>query len=386
MLTLPVQAELCRRDRSKMKSLQALLLARRLASVVLFFVGVCSFAQEGPPASIDQEMAEVKAGEPFTFTVTLKQAPTSSEGKIVYYTSGSGVIFTLGCGSTVAGQLRYVCVFNTNKDSRGTEIIELRNLQIVYPETIVILRREPIIFKVVGRPRRTTIIELADVTINLSQSQLLRREAKKLQVRIADLKAAVIELETDKGTSGPLAKLLRTHVYDAMNALKVTQQNFEKLAARDEQKSASGIFFQDLRFSYERALATIGDLTPRAGMYMRSFRFASLIGQGARPDYPILAQATLRVFEQNELAYKAVADSESLTFNLEVNSIPQGATISYFRRGDKPRQHTSPTNSTIHSLPYAIWILRFEMAGYRVEEREHDPFREPNSMSVELKK
>lgn len=78
------------------------------------------------------------------------------------------------------------------------------------------------------------------------------------------------------------------------------------------------------------------------------------------------------------MAYALVADKESLTFDLEVESTPPGATISYHRRGDPYKENPSPTNAVINDLPYAIWIVRFQMPGYQEKEIEHDPFRERN--------
>ena len=95
----------------------------------------------------------------------------------------------------------------------------------------------------------------------------------------------------------------------------------------------------------------------------------------------------MRSFEQNELAYQTVADAQSLVFNLDVQSVPEGATVCYHRRNDPCHQHPNETNSTIPALPYAIWIVHFEKAGYRPEDREHDPFRESNHVIVvELRK
>jgi hypothetical protein len=91
-----------------------------------------------------------------------------------------------------------------------------------------------------------------------------------------------------------------------------------------------------------------------------------------------VAQAALRPFEQNELAYQIVADTQSLTFDLSVNSNPAGAAVCYHRRGDPCHPNSDPTDTVIKSLPYAIWLVQFQKVGYRTEEREHDPFREPN--------
>jgi hypothetical protein len=98
-----------------------------------------------------------------------------------------------------------------------------------------------------------------------------------------------------------------------------------------------------------------------------------------------LAEAILPAFEQNELAYKVVADTGSLTFDLEVNTAPEGADVSYRRRGDSFEKLQNKTNSSIKALTYAIWFVRFEKTGFRTEEREHDPFHEQNHViNVEL--
>ena len=112
-----------------------------------------------------------------------------------------------------------------------------------------------------------------------------------------------------------------------------------------------------------------------------------MLGFVGQPRYPTLAQGPLRVLEQNELAYSVVANNGDLTFDLEVNSAPQGATVFFWRRGDSERKNNKPTNSIIPALPYAIWLVRFQIPGYRNEEREHDPFHEPNHvLKVELHK
>jgi hypothetical protein len=101
--------------------------------------------------------------------------------------------------------------------------------------------------------------------------------------------------------------------------------------------------------------------------------------------YPAIAQSVLRALEQNELAYSIVADSGRLTFDLDVKSVPTGAVISYKRRGDDYRRNADPTDATIKALPYAIWVVQFQKTGYQNEEREHDPFREPNHvLTIEL--
>ena len=157
-----------------------------------------------------------------------------------------------------------------------------------------------------------------------------------------------------------------------------TESRFQRLSTDSKQKQAAHIFFDDLRVSYDRATRDLGDsdkATPVAS--------ALPIRISTQPDrtdanYPSISQGVLRVFEQNEAAYIVVANRQELTFNLEVSSAPPSATVSYKRRGDDFTKNAEFTNCTLHALPYAIWTIRVEERGYKTEEVEHDPFREPN--------
>jgi hypothetical protein len=102
--------------------------------------------------------------------------------------------------------------------------------------------------------------------------------------------------------------------------------------------------------------------------------------------YPAIAQGTLRVLEHNELAYITVADADSLTFDLEVQSNPSDAVVSYKRHGDDFKDAPEKTKTTLKSLPYAIWVVRVQAPGLRAKELEHDPFTEQNHvLHFELK-
>jgi hypothetical protein len=219
----------------------------------------------------------------------------------------------------------------------------------------------------------------ATVAINLSQAQLLRREATKLQRQVQDLKA-LLSSQKRSDITGILGRNLR----DAVEALNSTEGSFQKLATSSATDvTAAKVFFDDLRLSYQDAASTVHkSMSQTTGHLVPVSQ-----NRSGSSDYPPAAHAVLRSFEQNELAYKVVADTQSLVFNLEVQSVPAGATVCYHRKNDPCHPHSSQTNSTIPSLPYAIWIVHFEKASYAAEDREHDPFREPNHIViVELKK
>jgi hypothetical protein len=92
--------------------------------------------------------------------------------------------------------------------------------------------------------------------------------------------------------------------------------------------------------------------------------------------YPTVAQGTLRALEHNERAYETVSSVGTLVFDLEVGSTPPGANISYRRRGDVFQPAPDPTNATIKSLPFAIWIVRVEAPGMQPQEKEHNALNE----------
>ncbi len=367
----------------------------RCAMATIFFVAIAiaAPAQERPPSTGEQEEIPVRAGEPLNFEVHLDKAPTSSDGKIMFVTSPlfNRYAGTSGapefCALTDPRKLVYYCEVKTRKDAVvGTLHAEIESVWIQYPDKISTpIKFKRISFVIQGAPPLPVVTEGIEVTVDPSRAQLLRLEGIKLQRRISDLKAAVVELEQSKAGADSLAKLLRSNVRDAVVALQDTERDFEKLSTEKE-IPVSRVFFGDLRISYESVLVQISDSPHRAGFTVLPFRLVSQNDQDARPKYPLVAQATFRAFEQNQLAYKVVADSGSLTFDLDVRSTPRGATILYFRRGDKPRKHQDPTNSIIPSLPLAIWMVRFEKEGYRAEEREHNPLTEPNHVvDVELK-
>jgi hypothetical protein len=170
-----------------------------------------------------------------------------------------------------------------------------------------------------------------------------------------------------------------------VKALDETEAEFESRATAKDQSALAKAFFSDLRLNYETVAL---NLDRHAEILKKQVRLLKAALQGkAKPEkpYPVLAQAALRAFEGNERAYDIVAEGGSLTFDLKVISSPSGAAVSYHRRGDPPHQCPDPTTAVIPSLPYAVWYVKFEKAGYKAQEREHDAIRSTDHVvNVEL--
>jgi hypothetical protein len=225
----------------------------------------------------------------------------------------------------------------------------------------------------------------AQVAVNPSQVQLLRTEITRLQMRLQALKASVA------GAKEPLSaqnvNVLRSSVETELKVLQETEDRFNKLNAHETTGDTVEVFFDDLSLSYK-------DVLTRLQQNRSSYQSNPTVvaarwfpSSSENLGYPLKAQAVFRVFEQHEAAYMLVSDTGSLTFDLEVKSVPVGAEISYHRRGDPYQEFSSTTNSVIKALPLAIWYVRFRKQGFQEREIEHDPYAEPNHVAfVELKK
>jgi hypothetical protein len=372
-------------DHAVLRTIRFLTLRRcATATILILATGTATLGQKGSKSNGEQEVDQVKAGESYSFTLHLDEAPPYSDGRIYYPMSplvngasiGSAYSF---CASTVPQQKDYECIVTVPKDFVGNRDVTLTTAYIQSPhENFTVYLRETVKFRVLGLPPPIERTEGADVTVNPTQAQLLRRAGTKLQGRIADLKAAVVQLEKPEAGNSPLADLLQKNVEDAVNALQDTEREFEKPLTKKEVLVTSQIFFQDLLLSYKEILTQIKESRHNPSLAAPRFRPVSQRDPAARPEYPLLAQATIHTLERNVLVYNAVAANETLYFDLVVNSNPEGGLISYHLRADPPKLYGDHTNATLKNLTYAVWIVSVAKQGYKSQERDHDPALEPN--------
>lgn len=339
-------------------------------------------AQESVALSGDEL---VKAGEEFNFTITLDRAPNFSGGAVeVDFTdpdnraSGIGIVVK-------SGQSAAHATFHIPASAVGGKWhVKATGFFDGY-KVVPFKQAAELTFQVIPTPGLIYPTS-AQVTVNPSQQQFLRKQALRLQNQLQTLKAAIVAEHSE----GRIQTVLRAGVLEAIKSLDSTEIQFRQLETGNPQPEAAKVFFDDLRVSYQ------GMLNQLNKHQLRSQSFGAIVAASTNSssrtnqiggDYPIVAKATFRTFEQNELAYNAVADAQSLIFDLSVTSNPSGAVVSYHRRGDPYRQNPDPTNTVITALPYAVWTIQFQKSGYKTIEREHDPFTAPNHViNVELEK
>jgi hypothetical protein len=361
---------------------------KRRLRLALSVIGSVLIACSPAPA---QESATVtvpeliKAGELLRFTIKLDKAPNFDGGTVQFTLVGPDISIQTSTTPLSAGQSE--CSANIQIPAAATGGKWHLRIDGFYTGTKRIpLKSGDMNFEVIAK-ENLVFPSSAEVRINPSQVQLLRTAAKQLQLQVQNFKAGLVSYK--ETSNGAVVKLVQNNIGEAIESLNTTQSSFHALAGTTTQPIAEQVFFDDLRSSYETVLAGIEKGQLRSGfngaLNVVSYRE---VAQTKKPevDYTIVVQAALRPFEQNELAYKIVADTESLAFDLSVNSNPAGAAVCYHRRGDPCRSSPDTTNTVIKSLPYALWLVQFQKAGYLPEEREHDPFRDPNHViNVELR-
>jgi hypothetical protein len=333
---------------------------------------------------VDVLHAEIRAGDVFAFTANLDKSANLPGGVLQFEATGPGHIKAVrNCAPTSVPE-QYACDFPIPAIGPAGNW-KIRSIYLFFEvgnQKKGLKNWTPIDFRVLANPN-VVLPTSAVLSISVPQADLLRRQLARLEERIQILKAAMSKYES-ASQKGEVTPLLKQNLAEAMTALAATRVEFLELAPGSTQKEAAEIFFGDLRASYEEAIAA---LAKAARNPESSHTFQLVANKAATPSANPLFAAALRPLEQNELAYSVVTTTGSLTFDLEVDSNPAGASVSYHRRGDSWQSNQNPTNSTIHSLPYAIWIVKFEKMGYKAEEREHDPFRESNHvLKVELER
>jgi len=358
-----------------------ILFTRHLLLTLIIGVGGCA----GLVSSVAITPGPVKAGEDTNLTVTLDKAPNFEGGEIRVMIVGpekSNATLPAKIDTHPGVGTYHIAIHIPPSAPGGTWTVS----QVMFFTGVKeIPLRAGTTFQVLARPD-IILPTTAQIIVSPSQAQLLRSAAAQLQSRIQMLKADLAAGRLNASNSPSLNDILSRRIDMELGFLRATEATFHSLATPEAQPdSSASIFFADLRVSYNEAKVQLrSQIRARTMFVPASLALPQDVGEHSQ--YPMLAQAVFRVFEQNELAYKTVADTGNLTFDLEVSTTPQGATISYRRRGDAYHQNPNQTNSVIKGLPYAIWTVRLQEPGYQDEEREHDPFREPNHViNVQLR-
>lgn len=204
------------------------------------------------------------------------------------------------------------------------------------------------------------------VTVNPSQVQLLRAEAERLTAKANLLKQQL----SSEGTAANLA-LLQRNVNQEIRELDNTQAAYKKDGVGPSSERAVNVFFREIRFNYEQALKALSGNSarpraagPRLERVSTGLGDPSLFASGG-------SDVALGSFSYAATAYLVAASSATMTFNLDVESVPRGATVAYKQRTDLGFTPVGDvTNCQIPNLYRAGYSIRFQKPGFA--ERLYD--------------
>jgi hypothetical protein len=198
------------------------------------------------------------------------------------------------------------------------------------------------------------------VRINPGQARLFNDRAGSFEKLAASTRTDA-ESMVGKGNLPEATKILFGGLSRGKSAVESMKVEFEGLRSKEDspdQHLAAEHFFTGVT----QNLNTADDVIKQYGM----------------TKFSVASDATFTALNNAATVFKAVAGDESLTFDLDVNSVPQEGDVSYKRTGEPYTQHPKSTDTTIPNLEYAVWTVRVVKAGYQPQEKQHNPFREPN--------
>lgn len=185
-------------------------------------------------------------------------------------------------------------------------------------------------------------------------------EAKRLTAKAELLKQQLSSV----GTAANLA-LLRNSVKQAKSDLDKTQASYKEDGIEPSSERAVNTFFDEIRFNYDKTLRALpGD---SAQSHLAGPRLERVSG-GAGDLSPLASSGSdvvLASFSYNVTAYLVAASSATMMINLEVVSVPKGASVSYKQRTDPNfTPFGQRTDCQIPNLFRAGYSIKFQKPGY----------------------
>jgi len=227
------------------------LVQNRLALLVVL-TSICALpvaAQESAALSGDEI---VKAGEDFNFTITLDRAPNFDGGAVeIDFTDpdnrSSGMAIVVKSGQGAAHGTFHIPASAVG----GKWHVKATGFHDGY-KVVRFKQAAELTFQVIPTPGLIYPTS-AQVTVNPSQQQFLRKQALRLQDQLQTLKAAIVAEHSE----GRIQTVLRGGVMEALKSLDSTETQFRQLETGNPKSEAAKVFFDDLRVSYQDILSQL---------------------------------------------------------------------------------------------------------------------------------
>jgi hypothetical protein len=195
------------------------------------------------------------------------------------------------------------------------------------------------------------------VRISAEQSSILVTARNAFSPRAAKIREMLFSLGSGVAADRPTKIPLSEALADERDAVSRVATVFGAASSTGDERAAADVFFGDFVRRYDRS----------------SKQFATL----KYDELERFRQDTFGLLDDTANAYEEVRAFNSLTFDLDVNSTPPQADVSFRRVGDSYTKHPDRTTTTIKNLVFAVWFVRAEL-NQKNQEKEHNPFRQPN--------
>ena len=214
----------------------------------------------------------------------------------------------------------------------------------------------------------------ATVIVNPSQIQLLLGEADRLKARAQHLKEQ-LNAETAEGNQ----TLLRQSLKQSISDVDQTEAKFKQSVEPASSLAEVNTFFDDIRFDYGEALKILMEDSSQARFDGPGLLSVSAQVGKLTPHLTRASATVLKTILRTAQAYDLVAESKTLTFNLWVYSVPDGAAISYWLRGGTPHTVDHETDWEIENLTRAVYLIQVQKSGYEPKEITFDAINNQNT-------
>lgn len=222
-------------------------LVNRSAVLLIIFILARSTPLLGQESVSVSNDPLVKAGESISFTVTLDKAP-SFEGRIHLYAEGPNPEQALSSEGQVLPNTKIIRIDLPVPATASGGTWHLKAVMFWTGFKWQELKIKDTTFQVIANSGLVYPTS-AEVAVNFSQVQLLRKAAVDIQVQIQSLKANFGKPEGDAQVGS--VTIIQQNVRQAIESLDATESAFHKLGATAFKTDAAGIFFDDLRVSYK---------------------------------------------------------------------------------------------------------------------------------------
>ena len=221
----------------------------------------------------------------------------------------------------------------------------------------------------------------ASVTVNPSQIELLRGEANQLNAKARSLHATL------KTSDVAANKVLIDSLQNLLTALDRTELSYKQRGSQGSSIREVDSFFNDIRLSYREALQSLRTNGAQVSPSNPQFLSAKLAVDRSQHKLNSALVAGIATIVHNANAFDIVASTRSVTFDLSVFSVPNGAIISWRLRGGEYQKSDHETDWQIKNLPRAVYSIRVQKNGYEDNEVPFDAIDNTNtSVSIPLKR